>query len=333
MDRKASWALLAGGMVLACVAWSHFSLAQNGEGTGVAAKGADRRERIERLQEECRSLRARLGEAEAQHEALKQRIQARLTALYKFRALGYASALIPLGDGSSTTDAGHAALQVERADVSLSLRWHERLVGNYHLSAQLARRQFELESLQGQAAAAARPDQATGSVGGTSTPGGERDQRGAGLFKKIPHRKPIMPESAERFSALRGALPPPTVGEMVVTYGSKSDKKGESFLHRDGVTFVAPRGQAVEAVFDGIVVFSDWLKEYGNVMIVDHGEHYHSLVAHAEQLLKQVGDPVRRGEVVATVGSTGSSNKTQLYFEIRYHGRPVNPMEWLASGK
>jgi septal ring factor EnvC (AmiA/AmiB activator) len=68
-------------------------------------------------------------------------------------------------------------------------------------------------------------------------------------------------------------------------------------------------------------------------MIIDHGDHYHSLIAHAERLMKGVGDPVKRGELVATVGNTGSSNTTQLYFEIRHHGKPVNPMEWLASGK
>jgi septal ring factor EnvC (AmiA/AmiB activator) len=119
---------------------------------------------------------------------------------------------------------------------------------------------------------------------------------------------------------------------MVVTYGSKSEKRAETFLHGDGVTFMAPKGQPVEAVFDGVVVYSDWLKEYGNVMIIDHGDHYHSLIAHAERLMKRVGDSVKRGEMVATVGSTGSSNTAQLYFEIRHHGKPVNPMEWLASG-
>ncbi len=99
------------------------------------------------------------------------------------------------------------------------------------------------------------------------------------------------------------------------------------------MTFIAPKGQPVEAVFDGVVVFSDWLKEYGNVMIIDHGDHYHSLIAHAERLIKQVGDPVKRGETVATVGDTGSSRTARLYFEIRHHGKPVNPMEWLATGK
>ncbi len=299
-------------------------------------------QRVERLQDECRNLEGTLVETDEEQAALRRRIQARLTALYKFRALGYASTLFPVHEMSVSSQAGALMERVGSADHALVLRWREGLLRRRHLEGLLARRQMELDTLKGQLVSregsAKRPggdsaDKAPDSSAELPTAQQRSDSKGAPLLKKIPHRKPIFSESAERFAALRGALPPPTVGEMVVTYGSKGEKRGEAFLHSDGVTFVAPQGQAVEAVFDGVVVFSDWLKEYGNVMIIDHGDHYHSLVAHAERLLKQVGDSVRRGEVVATVGSTGSSNTAQLYFEIRYHGKPVNPMEWLASGK
>ncbi|MHC1742033.1 MAG: murein hydrolase activator EnvC [Syntrophobacteraceae bacterium] len=342
MSRNARWALLAGGLALVwAVAWVSFGLARNGVISDGTTGETSLQQKAERLQDECRGLLRKLAEGEAEHAALGRRLQARLTALYKFRALGYASALFPVHDMASFMEAGHLMEQIGNADQTLMLRWREGLLMRHHFAGLLARRQTELKTLNGRIVSGAGGSLPGGSDGetpsfptpGTSMAQEKRDRGGTALLKKIPHRKPIFSESAERFSALRGSLPPPTVGEMVLTYGSKGDKKGEGFLHSDGVTFVAPRGQDVEAVFDGVVVFSDWLKDYGNVMIIDHGDHYHSLIAHAERLVKQVGDSVRGGEVVATVGSTGSSNTAQLYFEIRYHGKPVNPMEWLASGK
>lgn len=93
----------------------------------------------------------------------------------------------------------------------------------------------------------------------------------------------------------------------------------------------APEGEPVHAIFRGTVIFAEWLKEYGQVMIIDHGEHYCSLIAHAEQLLKQVNETVERGEVIATVGKTGALKAPGLYFEIRHHGSPVDPLEWLRA--
>ncbi len=310
-----------------------FSLAQDGSDSETFRDEAILLQRIERLQDECKNLEGKLVERGEEQAALRRRIQARLTALYKFRALGYASTWFPMHEMSGSIQAGALMERVGSADHALVLRWREELLKRRHLEGLLARRQMELDTLKGQLVSREGSTKRPDASAELPTAQQRSDSRGAPLLKKIPRRKPIFSESAERFAALRGAMPPPTVGEMVVTYGSKGEKKGEAFLHSDGVTFVAPKGQAVEAVFDGVVVFSDWLKEYGNVMIIDHGDHYHSLVAHAERLLKQVGDSVRRGEVIATVGSTGSSNTAQLYFEIRYHGKPVNPMEWLVSGK
>ena len=93
----------------------------------------------------------------------------------------------------------------------------------------------------------------------------------------------------------------------------------------------ASAGTPVKAVADGTVVFSDWMNGYGQILIIDHGNGYMSLYAHNEALLRDTGAQVRRGDTVASVGSSGSSGATALYFELRRNGDPVNPNTWLKK--
>jgi septal ring factor EnvC (AmiA/AmiB activator) len=99
-----------------------------------------------------------------------------------------------------------------------------------------------------------------------------------------------------------------------------------------GIDIKAGKGQPVRAVRMGKVIFSGWFKGYGNMMIIDHGDHYHTLYAHAEELFKAKGEYVEAGEVIATVGDTGSMKGPGLHFEIRHHGKAVNPMKWIKKG-
>ena len=82
---------------------------------------------------------------------------------------------------------------------------------------------------------------------------------------------------------------------------------------------------------DGTVVFSDWMNGYGQILIIDHGNGYMSLYAHNEALLRDVGDRVKRGDPVASVGNSGSAGPPALYFELRRNGDPVNPNVWLKK--
>lgn len=86
----------------------------------------------------------------------------------------------------------------------------------------------------------------------------------------------------------------------------------------------------MRAIAPGRVVFADWLKGFGNLIIVDHGEKYLSVYAYNQSLLKKVGDTVSGRDVIATVGSTGGQVESGLYFEIRQNGKPVNPLLWLT---
>ncbi|HEX7750602.1 MAG TPA: peptidoglycan DD-metalloendopeptidase family protein [Bordetella sp.] len=98
-----------------------------------------------------------------------------------------------------------------------------------------------------------------------------------------------------------------------------------------GIVLRAPAGAPVRSVAAGVVVYADWLRGFGNLMIVDNGQHYMTVYGYNQSLLKHVGDPVAAGDVIATVGATGGQVESGLYFEIRYQGRPVDPAQWLAQ--
>ena len=121
------------------------------------------------------------------------------------------------------------------------------------------------------------------------------------------------------FKALRGKLPLPVKGAIFSPTGREK-----------GIGIRAPEGTKIQAICNGKVAYASWFKGYGNLMIIDHGEGYHTVAAHAARLLKKVGEKVKMGDVVALVGSTGSIEGSMLYFEIRHHGTAVNPLTWLA---
>jgi septal ring factor EnvC (AmiA/AmiB activator) len=97
------------------------------------------------------------------------------------------------------------------------------------------------------------------------------------------------------------------------------------------VFFRAPEGDEVHAVAAGRVVFADWLRGYGNLLILDHGDDYLSVYANNESVLKRVGDAVHAGDAVATVGASGGNESSGLYFELRHQGRAFDPAPWLRS--
>ena len=129
----------------------------------------------------------------------------------------------------------------------------------------------------------------------------------------------------EPFSRLRGKLRLPVRGELVARFGSpRREGDGSS----KGVFIRSAEGQTVKSIAAGRVVFADWMRGFGNLLIVDHGETYLSVYGNNEALLKQAGDPVATGESIATVGSTGGSTETGLYFELRHLGKAFDPLRW-----
>ena len=100
-------------------------------------------------------------------------------------------------------------------------------------------------------------------------------------------------------------------------------------LRWEGIYVAAPDGTEINAIHSGRVVFADWLRGFGLLTIIDHGNRYMSLYGNADVLLKQTGDWVEGGETIASAGSSGGRGVSGLYFEVRANGRPTNPAAWL----
>ncbi len=134
------------------------------------------------------------------------------------------------------------------------------------------------------------------------------------------------------FSKQRGRLPIPARGKIISTFGTVKNGDYKSFTFQSGIDIRVERGEPVRSVFKGEVMFAQWLKGYGNLMIINHGDNYYTLYAHVEEVFKKKGETVGAGEVIATAGDTGSIKGLCLHFEVRHHGKPMNPMNWLKKG-
>jgi len=133
------------------------------------------------------------------------------------------------------------------------------------------------------------------------------------------------------FGTLRGRLPWPTEGRIVSAFGEQVHPRFGTRTFRNGIDIEAREGTEVVAVYAGHVVYSGWFKGYGNLIILDHGNDYYTLYAHVAEIRVTEGDDARQGQVIGTVGDTGSLAGARLYFEVRYQARPQDPAVWLQQ--
>lgn len=137
-----------------------------------------------------------------------------------------------------------------------------------------------------------------------------------------------LPNDAKPFHSVKGKLPYPAKGRVTNSFGSyRLDGK----LRWDGIFIQGDAGSKIVSVHYGRVIFSDYLRGHGLLLILDHGDGYMSLYAHNQTLLKETGDWVSRNETIAMLGNTGGQAQAGLYFEIRYNGKPQNPSPWLDA--
>ena len=123
-------------------------------------------------------------------------------------------------------------------------------------------------------------------------------------------------------------MPWPIQGSVIVGFGTQHNESLGSVLESHGIEISYNSSLPVRAVAGGRIVFASWFKGYGNLMIIDHANGYHTLYAQAERLERNIGDIVRSGDVIA---QTGPQNGQGLYFEIRHNGAPVDPLSWLSA--
>ena len=133
------------------------------------------------------------------------------------------------------------------------------------------------------------------------------------------------------FSDFKGLLKLPVNGKIISYYGPVKRDDLNMTAFNSGIDIAAGRGEPIRAVMDGVVKYSGWLKGYGNIIIIDHGAHYHSVYAHAEEIFKTKGQWVEKDEVIAIVGDGGSLTGPELYFEIRHYGKSIDPLLWISE--
>ncbi|MDZ7783188.1 MAG: peptidoglycan DD-metalloendopeptidase family protein [Halioglobus sp.] len=133
------------------------------------------------------------------------------------------------------------------------------------------------------------------------------------------------PADHRAFAAARGEMPWPLEGQPSNRFGSW---RNAGKMRWQGVTIPAEEGTTVQAIHHGRVVYADWLRGSGLLLIIDHGDGYMSLYAHNQSLLREVGEWVAAGAAISTVGSTGGRDRAALYFEVRHQGVPVDPALW-----
>jgi septal ring factor EnvC (AmiA/AmiB activator) len=134
--------------------------------------------------------------------------------------------------------------------------------------------------------------------------------------------------ASKPFAQLQGRLKLPVRGEVASRFGAPREEPGMTWK---GLFIRAVTGATVHAVADGRVVYADWLRGFGNLLILDHGGGFMSLYAYADSLLRPVGETVRSGDVVAHAGTSAGNADSGLYFELRREGKPFDPMRWVAQ--
>ena len=183
------------------------------------------------------------------------------------------------------------------------------------IEATLARQAREAEQARQRALIAAREQQRNNTAAASSPGSGPLVSTGSG------HGGP--------FAQARGKLPWPVDGRLVARYGTP--RGADARTKWDGVLIGASAGSQVRAVHGGRVVFADWLRGAGLLVILDHGNGYLSLYGHNQSLLRDAGDLVNAGEPIATVGTSGGQDTPALYFAIRQQGRPSDPAQWCRT--
>ena len=156
----------------------------------------------------------------------------------------------------------------------------------------------------------------------------KQPQPATGKQPQSPMVSTAITHNGGNFSTVRGKLPWPVNGRLIAHFGSA---RGDTRSKWDGVLISSQAGTQVRAIHPGRVVFADWLRGAGLLVIVDHGDGYLSLYGHNQSILSRPGDMVQTGQAISTVGNTGGQDQAALYFAIRQKGKPADPTQWCRT--
>jgi len=232
-------------------------------------------------------------------------------------------------DEAAAVEAVERERRAERERAAAERRERQKVMDK--IAGELRRSRREMRVLQADETRLSRVIEEIGKVL-AARPGAGHATRPAPPQSPAPRPAPspgpdAAPMPAGAFSTLRGRLRLPVRGELAARAGAQA---GDGGAGRKGVFIRSAEGESVRSVAAGRVVFADWMRGFGNLIIVDHGESYLSVYGNNEALLKRPGDAVSAGEALATVGATGGNEETGLYFELRHLGKAFDPLRWIG---
>jgi septal ring factor EnvC (AmiA/AmiB activator) len=307
----------------------------------------DARRRERQAKRERAALEARLRTAEAEerlttqvYQALSVRLAPRVRAMYRLTRRNRLDVLLSAADFASMIWRSRALATVLEGDLALVEEAHQVLA--YQRSARerlesmrasFGERMLALEQ-EGAFAARERADLAD-MLAALQADASQRNR----LVKELEgadRRLTAMIEQLQKsadsaFGRLRGRLPYPADGEVEVGFGRIVNPRFNTVTVQKGLDIRAPAGAQIRAIAPGRVVYANWLRGYGNILIVDHGSGFHTLMAHLAEFERKVGEEVNVGDALGTVGDTGSLKGAYLYFELRQAGQAVDPADWLSE--
>jgi septal ring factor EnvC (AmiA/AmiB activator) len=313
--------------------------------------------RVSALRAELAALEKQLAETAEQSEKLKQDIRAsedyasrRTAALYKLSCLGK---IHVLASADSVSDffqrkkslerilahdqnlleslAGQKAELQEILD-SLNARKKEKLSLEADFKAQIgvmSRKKAERSNLLKDIRK--KKSLTLAAIESLKQSAKELDQKIKSLILESRRASPPEKVLSGKFGSQRGLLNMPAEGKIISFFGPYKNKEFNVQNVQKGIDIKSEKGNPIRAVCEGRVIYSGWFKSYGNMLIIDHGNHYYTLYAHADEIFKAEGDRAEAGEVIATVGDTGSIKGPVLHFEVRHHGKAIDPLKWLRK--
>lgn len=301
----------------------------------------------QRLQREVQQQQQQLKQSQAQSAGIAKRLEQRLVALYKEGETGMLKILFSAESPSELIQQYHYLTRVMENDRELLDEYRQAITTQQQQLAQLTtlqQRQSDLlkrEEAEHQEAVGARRLQTrllhqaqvqNKKLQEELTSLRQDANRLKGLVEQLQKAPPPPPPPVAvpgvliDFAKQRGQLNWPLEGAVLIRFGTQRDDKLGTIYESNGLEIVASPGSEVRAVANGQVVYADYFRGYGNLLIVSHEGEYHTLYAQLDRLRKKTGDPVATAELI---GHSGLSGRQSIYFEIRHKGAPINPLNWL----
>ncbi|MGM0782576.1 MAG: murein hydrolase activator EnvC family protein [Pseudomonadota bacterium] len=310
---------------------------------------AETHRRLDAIQAERRQVDAELAELETAREGLEaersdqiEALRTQLDALYRLGLTPQLKLLLNQDDPARLdrlqtylnrlAEARHARLDaIAELDTALDANQRERREQRQRLdslaeslaerSAELAEQVAEREQLV--AALAARHGSERARLAALEQDREAAEQRLEAIRQELARLERPPPSTA--IARTQGELPWPVEGELSATFGNGNG------VHRNGLLIRAAEGTPVTAVHAGRVVFAEWMRGFGNLLIVDHGDQVMTLYAHLQHFEASVGEALSRGDSLGAVGVSGGQRQPALYFEVRREGKPIDPQAWIAQ--